>query len=109
MSFQDIIDQMLRVHQEVFSEEITFHPLGGSDFTLTAIYDKYYKAVDPATGAEVMSSGPAVGIRVSDVVDEISREPAKGDTVTVRSIIYRIHRYEPDGRGDAKLILHDIT
>jgi hypothetical protein len=110
VAWQDKIDSLLRTCQQVFGEKnpITYRPTSGPDFEISGIFERNFLLVDPNTGASVISTNPIVGVHLEEIDAEISREPDKDDRVIIRGTEFRIIDYRPDGRGDAKLVLHIV-
>jgi len=103
--YEDRINHLITTSMSTFGQDITFRPLGGSDFTMKAIFDESFLAVDPNSGAAVQSLESKIAVKVSDITDQISRVPGKGDQVVISSVVYRIVEYMPDGKGSADIIL----
>lgn len=82
--------------------QVTYLPIAGGSFEIDAIFDTSYQSVDPGTNAVVSSHQPTIGIRLSD----LPAAPAKGDTVVIDSVTYRVIESQPDGVVGATLFLH---
>lgn len=102
MSFKDAMDRLNKKSLSTFGEEAVYSGTGMSDTTLQVIFDNNFTAIDPQTGMEVMTTQPMIGIKL----DDLPREPFRGDTISLNGISYKITEYHPDSEGMAKLLLH---
>lgn len=79
---------------------------GSALVQIKGIFDANYVEVDPDTGAYVMSAGPMLCVRASDLPE---RKALKGDLVTVKEVNYRVLEPKPDSEGGIKLILQRVA
>ncbi len=79
---------------------------GSAFIQIKGIFDANYVEVDPDTGAYVMSAGPMLCVRASDLPEE---KALKGDFVTVKDVLYRVLEPKPDSEGGIRLILQRVT
>ena len=79
---------------------------GSSIVQIKGIFDANYVEVDPNTGAYVMSAGPMLCVRASDLPDG---KALHGDIVTVKDANYRVLEPKPDSEGGIKLILQRVA
>ena len=101
MGWLDQTDLILRASEAAFGEQCTYTPKVGSPFQIDGIFDDNYQEVPSQGETKVQSTGPKLGIRMQ----QFSTNPGEGDTVTIRSIVYRVLEFLPDGQGGADLIL----
>lgn len=79
---------------------------GSAILQIKGIFDANYVEVDPDTGAYVMSAGPMLCVRASDLPEG---KALKGDLVTVKEVNYRVLEPKPDSEGGIKLILQRVA
>ena len=79
---------------------------GSALVQIKGIFDANYVEVDPDTGAYVMSAGPMLCVRASDLPEG---KALKGDLVTVKEVNYRVLEPKPDSEGGIKLILQRVA
>ena len=79
---------------------------GSALVQIKGIFDANYVEVDPDTGAYVMSTGPMLCVRASDLPEG---KALKGDLVTVKEVNYRVLEPKPDSEGGIKLILQRVA
>lgn len=73
----------------------------GSSVEIDGVFDREFERIEFSNGAEVMSTGPRVGIRVAD----LPRTPARGDVVTVDGTVFEVDEVLPDGQAGIALDL----
>jgi len=104
VSFAAVLENDLRdnfFNTGEFARVVTYTPATGSPYSIRAIYDAAYQAVDPNTEQPVISTQPKITVPVH----ELSTVPGPGDTVTIDSDAYSVLDYQPDGKGVAEIIL----
>ncbi|MPN58023.1 hypothetical protein SDC9_205720 [bioreactor metagenome] len=79
---------------------------GSALVQIKGIFDANYDEVDPDTGAYVMSAGPMLCVRASDLPEG---KALKGDLLTVKEVNYRVLEPKPDSEGGIKLILQRVA
>ncbi|MEA4872186.1 MAG: hypothetical protein VB076_05165 [Synergistaceae bacterium] len=79
---------------------------GSALVQIKGIFDANYVEVDPDTGAYVMSAGPMLCVRASDLPEG---KALKGDLLTVKEVNYRVLEPKPDSEGGIKLILQRVA
>ena len=85
---------------------------GSALVQIKGIFDANYVEVDPDTGAYVMSTGPMLCVRASDLPEG---KALKGDLVVIKGNIiggevnYRVLEPKPDSEGGIKLILQRVA
>ena len=79
---------------------------GSALVQIKGIFDANYVEVDPDTGAYVMSAGPMLCVRASDLPEG---KALKGDLVTVKEVNYRVLEPKPDSEGGIKVILQRVA
>lgn len=71
-----------------------------------AVFDANYVAVDPETGASVISKNPTIGAALADLPEGEARN---GDIVTITEggvdRVWKVADYQPDSEGHVRLIL----
>ena len=85
-----------------FGESVTYTPNGGSDTTITAIFDNQYTGLDAGGSVEVSMVQPRLTVRTSDVPN-IDQD----DAFTVRGTSYDIAVIMPDGTGITEIALEE--
>lgn len=83
-------------------EPATYVPVGGEPYGLRGIFDPFYQAVEPDTGAIVISRQPTIYVKEAD----LKSKPQNGDKITVRGKTYRIVEPDVDGQGGYHFRLH---
>lgn len=101
MGWRDMTDSILKRCVSTFRTEATYTPAGGSALAISGVYDRPYQALDPESGAQVMSTRPTLGIRLAD----LPQAPGEGDRLTIGDEAFRVVLSEPDGQGGARLTL----
>ncbi len=89
---------------QTWGETIQYQCATGQTYTLRAIVDMTYQALDVDSGALVQSHHPKIGIRAGDLM----AEPQLEDRIILRNKTYRIAEYQPDGQGGAELFLQEV-
>ena len=100
----DLADAAITAARDEFASAVVYSPAaGGGPYTLDAILDRPFEAVELGP-AEVALAGrrPVLDLRLSD----LPVDPVPGDSLTVDGGTYTVEEIEPDGRGSAKLFLH---
>lgn len=87
--------------ESAFGGTVTHLPRVGQAQDFRGIWSETYLAVNPEDGVSVMSSDPNVGVRLSD----LKTQPSKEDIIVRRGVRYIVRAIEPDGEGGATLIL----
>lgn len=85
------------------SETIAYRPGSGFQVELRAIFEEAFQIL-AADDLRVMSSGPAVFVRLEDLPSD--PETDREARVLVNGTVHRIARVQADGQGGAVLILH---
>lgn len=88
--------------KQSFGEEITYTSVGEDPITLTGIVDEAFEAVDPNTGAIIISQQPMLGLKLIDMPIEAQ----KGDLVTMRGSDFHVIEAQTDGQAGTRLLLH---
>lgn len=82
---------------------IRYAPKVGAAVEVRGVFNASYVQVS-AGQAGVVSSGPAVFFRLSD----LPIDPAEDDpTITVAGVAYRVREPQADGQGGVLLLLHE--
>lgn len=102
MGWRDTTRRIMDSVKSAFGEGITYTPVGGSALSLVAVIDEAYEAVDPNTGASIISNQPIITIKI----DDLGQLPQKGDAVTMRSSNYLVIEYQTDGQAAYRILLH---
>jgi hypothetical protein len=96
MSFKEISQQVVDLCTEVFGQEVSYTPSGGSATDIKGVFDNAYIEVEG-----VVSLRPILKIKLSDLDDA----PARGDAVEIDSVEYTVSESRLDGHGGSLLIL----
>lgn len=104
MNWDDAAESMLGFNLTSFGSIYPYtHSASSITEDILGIFDTKYTGIDPISGMVVQSNEPNLGIRLSD----LSSPPAKGDTVVIKTVNYRVLRAEKDGTG-ATLFLQKV-
>lgn len=98
-----LADAAILSTRDEFASVVVYQPsAGGGPYTVNAILDRPFEAVDLG-GSDVMIAGrrPVLDLRLAD----LPTTPIPGDEMTIAGDAYIVEEVEPDGRGSAKLIL----
>ena len=104
MTFKDDIDTDLgnMLKEEEFGEEVTYSK--ATDGKCDGIFDNDFISVDVGEdGPPIDDQKPTVMLRASD----LSSDPAQDDTLTIKSVDYKVLEIQPDGTGALLLILEE--
>tara|TARA_R110002110_G_scaffold64634_5_gene178579 strand:+ start:215 stop:550 length:336 start_codon:yes stop_codon:yes gene_type:complete len=106
MTWADDTDDVLAAGMDVFGDAhvVVFSApaVVKAEFgTGRGVFDAAHELVDTGGDAPVSSTGPVLGIRLS----EFSTPPVSGNELTIDGAFYRINDVQPDGQGGAKLML----
>lgn len=103
MSWESKVEKLLGhcTSDAAFGVSVIHTPDGGSPQALNGIWSDVYISVDPTDGAQIMSSDPNIGFRLSD----FDVAPKKGDTIQKSGVNYIVRAVEPDGEGGTTLVL----
>lgn len=104
MTWQDQTDEVMRVCTESFSTEVVYDAQAHAPVTIHGIFDAAYQEIQILDGAQIMSTQPRLGVRLSD----LPATPREGDRCTIAGQLYRVAEYRPDGEAGAALLLHRI-
>lgn len=96
---------MLRTVLATFGEPVIYVRDGAETQIHKAVFDQNYQAVDPNTGATIISDNPMIGVRIADLPDGEWRE---GDEVIVRGVTYRCIEPVKDSEGHMRIVLHRL-
>jgi hypothetical protein len=88
-----------------FGEPVTYDPVEGDAFALTAVVDLAHAEVSFTDGAPVSTVKPMLGVRLADFPAGIA--PQQDDQATVRGTLYDVVDVEPDGQGGAMLVMQE--
>ena len=101
-------DGMLGTAVRTFSQSdeagatlVTYYPVIGAPYEITAVFDRAHISVDPSTGATINSNNPVLGIQLS----QLAAPWKKGDRVNVDGVMYKIVEHQRDGVAGALLEL----
>lgn len=102
MSFSALLAAADRAALQHLGGPVRYAPSAGAPVDVSGIFDAAYVRVD-AGQAGVVSSGPAVFLRLSDLpTDPEEDEP----TITVDGATFRVREPQKDGLGGVLLLLH---
>jgi hypothetical protein len=76
----------------------------GVTVLIDGIFEASTEAVDPDTGAAILSHQPVVSVRLA----QLPAPPEAGDTCVIRGLSYRVIEPMLDGQGTATLRLHAV-
>jgi hypothetical protein len=97
MSFDDIVDGLIKTTNSVFGKTVVYTCLESGDVTtIKGVFDNAFIDVNNTN-----STTPILRIRIADLADE----PVQGDTLQIGSTNYTVHNIQPDGQGACTLIL----
>lgn len=82
-----------------------YTPAIGNPFNLDGIFDNAYRSVDRIPELQINTSGPVLGVRMSDFPTGVT--PAQQDRVMIRGDNYRVRDVQPDSHGGALLLLNE--
>ncbi len=94
-----VIDALKAVH----GEAIIFKGDGSLTVPFTGVFDETYDEVDPNTGQTITTQTPSLVIALADIPER----PRHGHTFVIRAQNYVVHKYEPDGKGAARIFLSE--
>lgn len=102
--FEDLVLGINNVCVDVFktSKIITFQRSGLESTNFEGIFDENYTAVDPNTGAQIISTRPVLTIRTSDLPGGKGQD---SDRFEIDGKTYRIEDEQVDSGGMIKLFL----
>ena len=103
MGWLDKTDLILKASTSAFGECCQYKTKDGLEFPFEGIFDENYQEISGRGDSRMQSTKPQVGVRLC----EFESTPKEGDTLTIRSIVYRVLEYQPDGQGGAVLILNE--
>lgn len=91
---------------QVYGEPFVFDLAGIAPFQANAVYDEAYQEIDLAGGTGVMTTGPAIGIRVLD----FPRLPKQNDECTCQrtGVQFVMQKPQPDSHGGAFIKLNAL-
>jgi len=105
MAFSDLASLVQGACKDTFGESVEYRPLSGDAVSITAVFDRVWTEVDPASGVAIQTNEPTLGLDLSD----LDAEPAEGDTVLINSAdVYQVIEFQRDGQGWAVLRLQRI-
>jgi hypothetical protein len=89
---------------KVFGEAVTYAPAIGLPFPIIGVFDEAYRGIALASGTEVPSVMPVLGVRMA----EFTAMPKRGDQLTVvrTGEVFVVKEVDPDGHGEIKLLLN---
>lgn len=99
MSFRNLEDAVIDLCGQVMGQSVTYTPTVGSPVTINGVFDNSYVDIDG-----VVSLKPTLRINLSD----LASAPAKGDSVSISSVSYRVLESRADGYGGSTLILQKV-
>jgi hypothetical protein len=99
MSFKTLEQQVVGLTNKVLGRDVTYTPSGGSDVSIKGVFDNTWVDVEG-----VVSLKPILRIDLSD----LEALPAKGDTVSIETVNYRVSESRLDGYGGSTLILKKV-
>lgn len=86
-------------------ESIVYTPTVGSPITVEGVFDNAYVRALSANEPGVMSSGPAVFLRLEDLPSDPMADT--GAIITRGTTTYTAHEVKPDGFGGVLLLLSE--
>lgn len=91
----------------VLGEDIAYKPLAWPlAVQIRGVFAKDGVVLEPIDGVEVETRRPVVSIHLADVPTYAGDPYAlKNDEVTARGTLYKVRGVQPDGEGDALLVL----
>lgn len=97
--FKSVIEALLTVH----GEPIIYKGDGSLSHALSGVFDETFSEIDPDTGRNVTSQTPSILLAVGD----LPARPVRDDEFEIRGKIYLVHKFEPDGKGAARIFLSE--
>lgn len=95
-NFKQLEKNVVDICQQTIGRDVLYTPVLGAPTTIKGVYDNAFIEV-----LGVTSLKPVLRINLNDLITP----PAKGDTVTIDSVIYKVTESRPDGFGGSLLIL----
>jgi hypothetical protein len=86
---------------QTFGIPAVYHPRTGGDIAVTGVFDEKGLVVDTSGDIPVETRQPMLCIRKAD----FATLPRKGDTVSVRGVLYEVTLLQDDGWAEMRLIL----
>ncbi len=96
----DLANRALKAGIRVMGEPVTLTRSSNS-YSLNGVFQESFKVIDPNTGMPVNSNQPVLGLNLSD----LTITPRRGDSVTIRSVNYRVRDIQEDGHTGVTLLL----
>jgi hypothetical protein len=93
----------------VFAQPVTYVPAGGAPISITAVFDEAFQEVTLPGDASVLSTGPMLGVQLSQMPAGFDPEASQGDqfTVLATGATYVVRQGQPDGHGWALLLANE--
>lgn len=102
MAFPALLAAADRAALQYLGGPVRYAPSAGAPVDVRGVFDAVYVKAD-AGQAGVMSSGPAVFLRLEDLPTDPEDDEA---TITVEGSTYRVREVQRDGQGGVLLLLH---
>jgi hypothetical protein len=101
------VDAALHSCIDTFGEgvqQVAYTTGAGTTVWIDGIFEASTEAIDPDTGAPILSHQPRLSVRLA----QLPALPEVGDTCLIRGRSYRVIEPELDGQGTATLRLHAV-
>lgn len=105
MGFDDLLANADGIALAVLGRTVTYTPGVGDAVEIPGIFDAAFRVVDSGNSG-VVSSAPAVFVKVGDLPEDYESDTAA--RVTVGAVEYVVRTPQPDGVGGVVLILHEV-
>jgi len=102
MGIETAADRAIFLDADVFGEEITYTPTGGSASTIEGIFDNETQLEDVGGEVEFVVGRPRIMVRESDTPNAKA-----GDSVVINSVSYEVTYVLGDGLGMRQLFLEE--
>lgn len=99
MSFRTLEDAAISTINNVIGQDVTYTPIVGDSSSIKGVFDNSWVDIQG-----MVTLKPTLRIKLSD----LDASPAKGDTVSISSVSYRVMESREDGYGGSTLILQKV-
>lgn len=97
----DFAERIQNAGQQKLGEPVTYTPHLGTPESITGIFTGAAVRVELEGDTAVESSRPVLSVHL----DDLAVAPVRGGGIVVRGTSYLIREIQPDGEGDADLVL----
>ena len=99
----DLAERVQLAGQSFLGESAVYAPAAGGSFAIRILFRSAHEEITLEDGVPVSTVRTLAQVHLAD----FSVDPLQGDGLTARGTSYEVIDVQPDGEGDAQLVLYE--